>query len=183
MIKPVTWMNDHGAITSFDHGRKAWEASGISATALVRLSDAQAAIAEKDRRIAVLCDEVVNAWNSFGVVEWAASDIADLPYMTGGTLAEQIEELVSQRDTAESEAARLRALLAEAREVVEPFAKVKTADGYPDGFLRIPDEHGMLFNATDALGETTNWEPVVLIGHLRAARALAEKLEKETGNE
>jgi hypothetical protein len=85
--------------------------------------------------------------------------------------------------SAEAEAARLRALLAEAREVVEPFAKVKTADGYPDGFLRIPDEHGMLFNATDALGETTNWEPVVLIGHLRAARALAEKLEKEISNE
>lgn len=70
--------------------------------------------------------------------------------------------------------AELEKRLSDAERVIEPFAKVKTADGYPDGFLRIPDEHGMLFNATDALGETTNWEPVVSIGHLRAARAYME---------
>ncbi|RYC10130.1 hypothetical protein [Ciceribacter ferrooxidans] len=65
------------------------------------------------------------------------------------------------------------ARLAEAVKLMEPFASVTTADGLPDGFLRIPDDHPFLFNATGFPGEET-WKPVVTVGHLRAARAFVD---------
>lgn len=66
------------------------------------------------------------------------------------------------------------ARLAEAVKLMEPFASVTTADGLPDGFLRIPDDHPFLFNATGFPGEET-WKPVVTVGHLRAARAFVDR--------
>ena len=46
--------------------------------------------------------QIVDAWNAFGGQSWTADHIEDLPYMTQGTLAEQIEELIKQRDAAEA---------------------------------------------------------------------------------
>lgn len=65
----------------------------------------------------------------------------------------------SRIEALERENATLRAAL-------EPFSKYKTADGLPNGFLRIPDQHPVLFNG---LGDQV--ELVITIGDFRQAAA------------
>ncbi|WP_421591160.1 hypothetical protein [Shinella sp. M27] len=52
------------------------------------------------------------------------------------------------------------------REALDPFAKYKTADGLPNGFLRIPDSHPVLFN-----GLGSDIEFVVTVADFRRAAA------------
>lgn len=112
----------------------------------LRLSDAQSALAEKDKRIAEL--EALAFRMTPGA--YLASESAD-------------------------EAARLRALLAEAREVVEPFAALPdNAHGKQRYFLQL-----LMCPEGDVPADgTRHYGPAI-----RAARTLAEKLEKEIGNE
>jgi len=69
-----------------------------------------------------------------------------------------------------SDNARLAKELEEARKALEPFASFKTADGLPCGFLRIPDEHPMLFNG---LGDSIEF--VVTVDDFRRASAIRHK--------
>lgn len=89
-------------------------------------------------------------------------------------LRDGMEDLGSKYLQAKFEAARLRALLAEARTVVGPLADVvkhdiSTDEDNRDVFRPMPGQYARAKRIT--------------VGHLRAALALAEKLEKEIGNE
>lgn len=179
---------------------------------LVRLSDAQAILAEKDKRIGelererdeatgtlrycekqwsdergVMIDKFVYERNRADAIAEAAerqlSEIAGHmdSECDSDSILHGIREAEADRDiyktratAAEAEAARLRALLAEAREVVRQFAETAELD--------IGDsEHD------DDLFKPMSYEHaeagVLRVKHFRAALALAEKLEKETGNE
>lgn len=74
----------------------------------------------------------------------------------------------------ERENASLRSELDEARKALEPFANYQTADGLPDGFLRIPDEHPLLFN-----GLGNDCTARVTVGDMRRASAIRQKGEAD----
>lgn len=87
------------------------------------------------------------------------------------TLPADCREAADRIEALERENATLRAAL-------EPFAKYKTADGLPNGFLRIPDQHPVLFNG---LGDQPEF--VITIGDFRRAAAIRNMGGKDEADE
>jgi hypothetical protein len=68
--------------------------------------------------------------------------------------------------------------IAELEAALAPFARYGTADGMPNGFLRINDEHPILFRG---LGD--DCKPAITIGDFRRARAALAALAASEGGE
>lgn len=99
----------------------------------------------------------------------AAKGGAWVRYADHASTIEALQEWQDRATTAESEASALRKRVEELEGALRPFGRVETADGLPDGFLRIPDSHAVLFNRTgDKL------EVAVTVGDIRHARTLTE---------
>ena len=122
--------------------------------------DIAAALAEKDKRIAELERERDAADHKL-VDRYRNPKTGTFSFP--GDVAAIVRRLVVER----AEAARLRALLAEAREVMKPFATGLAKTTHTNQCRH----HGG--HDCDCCKDD----------YLRAALALAEKLEKETGNE
>lgn len=117
------------------------------------------------------CREALNELNSLKIDAYALGFTGNVMRDANG---DRVSNLVFTAEIAESEAARLRALLAEARKVVEPFAALPdNAHGKQRYFLQL-----LMCPEGDVPADgTRHYGPAI-----RAARALAEKLEKEISN-
>lgn len=127
-------------------------------------------LAEKDRRIADLEGEryklayaITGGEDAPGLLD--TIDVDGLVKMLRNDFASHMEA-IDRATFAESEAGRLRTLLAEARKVVEPFAKFAVL---AEGFVQARAEQG-----GSPILPTKHFR----VADFRAARALAEKLEK-----
>lgn len=78
----------------------------------------------------------------------------------------EYDELQAENHTLRQQLAAARTAIAVKDKALEPFAAYTTADGIgPEGFMRIPGNHPILFNG---LGNEA--KAVVLVKHFRAAR-------------
>lgn len=148
-LKPAAWDESAARREYVDMLKGEIEAQRL------RLSDAQAALAKKDKRIAEL--EIDKQAMISAIKHYSGSD--DVVF--------GVQRLVSRATAAEAEAARLRSLLAEAREVVKPFATGLAKTTHTNQ-CRHHGGHDCDCGKDD---------------YLRAALALAEKLEKEKADE
>lgn len=178
MMEPIVWLVKHKRSSSagttffaepdFGNGEN-WDREDYDVTPLVTLSAANAAIEERDKRIAELERQIVAAWNSFGAtIAHSIHDVEDLDIMCGGTLDEQIKELTAQRDTAEA-----RAEAAEAE-----VERLKDILGDPEGVIAHAD--AIQATATQAEARAASLEALVV----EAGKALERfaRLDKNYSN-
>ncbi|TCU34026.1 hypothetical protein [Rhizobium azibense] len=136
----------------------------------------------------------VQEWQTYksGVVEnakWPVdSDLANEAATLITDLRARCASLEAERDEYKAEYFRrhneavdnfTRAIVAEAMcadlaKALEPFSQYPTADGLPDGFLRLGDNHVILFK-----GMGDDCEPVATTGDFRRAKFVLESYRKD----